>query len=94
MALVRNDSGKAIVFAVGGVYYQLPPEEVIEIPDVALRMFTGYGVEDLTEEHLKLFCNRFRHNNPDFGQFSDKEIWDNILSKITVGVEVVKGKKK
>ncbi|MBC7197138.1 MAG: hypothetical protein H5U39_07810, partial [Deferribacterales bacterium] len=53
MALVRNDSGKAIVFAVGGVYYQLPPEEVIEIPDVALRMFTGYGVEDLTEEHLK-----------------------------------------
>lgn len=41
MALVRNDSGKAIVFAVGGVYYQLPPEEVIEIPDVALRMFTG-----------------------------------------------------
>ena len=89
MVLVQNNGAKPIkLIAYGSMEYLLVPHEIVEIPEAVATMYFGYNMSDITTEQIHWCCERLRFANPSLAQLSDKEIWDNVVLKISFNTEV------
>jgi len=90
MVLILNESGKTFNVVFQGQEYNIVAGEPIEIPDMVAKLYFAYGIEPLTTDVIHWCCNRFRLCNPQYSSFGDKQIWDEILSKVVFGKDVLK----
>lgn len=93
MVLVQNKGEKPITLYFQGKEYILALDDIIEIPEVVAKLYFCYNDDNINTDKIHWCCERLRNANSFLANLSDKDIWDNIISKIIFNVEIIKPKK-
>ena len=94
MVLVQNTSDKDFKIVYQGIEYVIPIGEPVEVPEMAVKLYFAYGIDDINPKIINWCCERMRRANPELTNLTDRDIWDNIILKMLFGKDIIKKSKK
>jgi len=93
MILALNTSDRDLELYYGGVSYQLPIGEPVEIPELVAQLYFGYGL-DITEDLANLCISRLKNHNHSISGLPNATVWDNYIQKVEFNLDVISKQKE